>query len=398
MHISQLIELHELAKKEGQKYDKKRSLYKTLIAETGKHFTGIVGPRGAGKTVILKQLASENQNAFYLSADVLEPETDLFSVIRQLTEDFKFKTFLIDEIHFLPSHSAILKKIYDFLDVRVFFTSSVALAMHSSAHDLSRRVRLLPLHYLSFREYLRLARDIDLPKLDLASLTTRQWQAEHLREGHYWNKYLTGGQLPFSFGEPNPMPLLKNIIEKIISRDIPSVLRLAVDEMECFRKLMNFIGRSAVDGINYSSISQNIGITKYKAEQYVNCLEKAFVLHQVFPLGTNVLKEPKILMAPPCRLLYRDYNDAIGGLREDFCAEMMKQAGIEFHYLKSVRGAKTPDYLVANGTEHLVLEIGGKGKGREQFKGIKTEHKLIFAHTDMPDEKRLPLFLLGYLS
>lgn len=398
MNIGQLMEFHELAKKEGQKYDRKRSLYKTLTTETGKHLTGIVGPRGAGKTVILKQLAAENQNAFYLSADVLEPETDLFPVIRQLTENFKFRIFLLDEIHFLTSHSALLKQIYDFLDVKVFFTSSVALAMHSSAHDLSRRARLLPLHYLSFREYLRLVRNIDLPKLDLASIAARQWQTEHLREGHYWNEYLIGGQLPFSFGEPSPLPLLKNIIEKIINKDIPSTLRLTMDELQYLKKLMNFVGRSAVDGINYSSISQNVGITKYKAEQYVSCLEKAFVLHQVFPAGTNVLKEPKILMAPPCRLLYRDYDDAIGGLREDFFAEMMKLAGMEFHYLKSVRGAKTPDYLVVNDSERLVIEIGGKGKGREQFKGIKAERKLIFAHADAPDEKRLPLFLLGYLS
>ncbi len=33
-------------------------------------------------------------------------------------------------------------------------------------------------------------------------------------------------------------------------------------------------------------------------------------------------------MAPPSRLLYRDYEDAVGGLREDFFVEAMKQAGI----------------------------------------------------------------------
>jgi hypothetical protein len=41
------------------------------------------------------------------------------------------------------------------------------------------------------------------------------------------------------------------------------------------------------------------------------------ILHEILPAGTNVLREPKILMAPPTRLLYRDYEDAVGGLRED---------------------------------------------------------------------------------
>ena len=47
--------------------------------------------------------------------------------------------------------------------------------------------------------------------------------------------------------------------------------------------------------------------------------------------------------------------------------------------------------------EKIAIEIGGKGKGREQFKGVKVDRKIIFAHTDVPDSKRYPLFLLGYL-
>ena len=58
--------------------------------------------------------------------------------------------------------------------------------------------------------------------------------------------------------------------------------------------------------------------------------------------------------------------------------------GYRFHYLKSKRGAKTPDFLVEQENESLVIEIGGKGKGREQFKGIKGEKK--------------PLSLLGFIA
>jgi hypothetical protein len=49
--------------------------------------------------------------------------------------------------------------------------------------------------------------------------------------------------------------------------------------------------------------------------------------------------------------------------------------GYKFHYLKTKRGAKTPDYLVEHEKDRFVIEIGGKGKGREQFKGIKIEKK-----------------------
>lgn len=67
----------------------------------------------------------------------------------------------------------------------------------------------------------------------------------------------------------------------------------------------------------------------------------------------------------PARLLYRDLEDAMGGLREDYFGEAVKQAGIRFQYLKSTRGAKTPDFFVDDGHDQIAVEIGGRGKGRE---------------------------------
>ena len=397
MAVKKLIELHELAKREASQYARKRSLYAHVLADSGKHFIGIVGPRGAGKTILLRQYAIDHDDAFYLSADVLETEDDPWTTITSLHQHFGYKTFLIDEIHFLKDATGLLKRLYDFLKVRVLFTSSVALAMHASKQDLSRRVHMLTLPTFSFREYLAFSHDIDLPSLDLDALVARDWKPEHLRAGYHFEAYLRGGLLPFSLEEPDPLPLLSNIVEKVIKRDIPSVARLSLDELEVLQKLLRFVGRSAVDGINYSTLARNLSITKYKAEQYVHCLEKAFVLHQVFPAGTNVLREPKVLMAPPYRLLYRDYDDALGGLREDFFAESMRQAGQSFHYLKSTRGTKTPDFLI-DGQEKLVIEVGGKGKGREQFKGISVDRKLIVAHISTPNDRQVPLHLLGFLA
>ena len=398
MSINRLLELHDLAKQESRKYDRKRFLFPQLMRNKGRHFTGIVGARGTGKTVLLRQYALEHNDAFYLSADTLDQDDDAWGLIRKLNQQYGFRTFLLDEVHFLPDPSALLKRLYDFVDVRILFSSSVALAMQASAHDLSRRVRLMNLHGFSFREYLTFTQGISLPPLELEQIASGKWEPEYLRAGRFFDDYLQGGILPFSLEEPEPLGFLESIIEKVITRDIPSVVRLVVDELESIKRLLRFMGRSAVDGINYSSLSKNLGITKYKAEQYVACLEKAFILHQVFPAGTNVLREPKILMTPPTRLLYRDFEDAVGGLREDFFVETMKQAGIRFQYLKSTRGAKTPDYLIKDAPTKLAVEIGGPSKGRQQFKGVKIDRKIVFAHNPIPEKGRLPLFLLGYLT
>lgn len=228
-------------------------------------------------------------------------------------------------------------------------------------------------------------------------LVNRSWGPEHLRHGYAFEDYLKGGILPFSLEEPNVLTLLENVVKKIIRRDIPNTVPLHLDELSIIERLLRFIGKSSIDGINYSSLARNLGITKYKAESYVNILEKAFFLNVILPRGTNVSKEPKILMYLPLRLLYEDYEFAVGSLREDFFAEIMVMNNLPFHYLKSTRGTKTPDFLIDLDGMEIIIEIGGKGKGRRKFKGITLEKALILSQNTEVEGIRRPLFLLGYL-
>ncbi|MBU4484870.1 AAA family ATPase [bacterium] len=397
MNINQIIELDQLARKDVEKYHKKRTPYfKQIRSSFGKHFVGITGPRGVGKTVLLKQLAYELESSIYISIDALE-EMDLFETCKTLTTKYKIKYFLLDEIHFYRNFERDLKKIFDFLDVHLIFTSSVALAIVDSEYDLSRRVQKFNLYPFSFREYLYFKIDVDLPVLTISQILNKEWSSEHVKYAYLFKDYIQGGLHPFSLEEPDILPLLKNILNKIIQRDIPSVARLQVDELEKINKVVQFIGRSEVGDINYSTISSNVKITKYKAEQYIDLLKKSYVLNPLFPCGTNVLKEPKVLMYLPYRLLYKEYNDAVGALREDFCVEMIKMKMTDVHYLKSTRGAKTPDFLIKTKEGDIVLEVGGKGKGRSQFKGIGVDKKIRFLDSDETRGDVRPLHLLGYL-
>ncbi|MCF6312803.1 MAG: ATP-binding protein [Verrucomicrobiales bacterium] len=396
-NCGQIIDLHELAKGEGRRMFRRRKLLETLLEDRGKHFVGIVGPRGAGKTILLRQMAASDPDAVYLSADTLDEGTDLFEVARTLTERYQYKTLLLDEIHFLDHWQAGLKQIYDFLQIRVVFTSSLALALHRASYDLARRVKLHSLDYFSFAEFLEFRYEKIIEPLGLDDLLAGNWKPVHLRAERFFAEYIEGGLLPFALEEPDPLPLLGNTIETIILKDIPSLLSLKLEEISKLRKLISFVGRSQVDGINYSSLSANLGITKYKAEQYAAAFESAFVLQRVMPAGTNVLREPKILLVPPVRLLHQLANEAKGALREDFFALAMRQAGIDFQYLKGRRGEKTPDFLVKHASMNLALEVGGKGKGRSQFKGVKADRKIILATDVTATQDRWPLHLLGFL-
>lgn len=396
MNLNELSELDLLAKREAKKYPHKREKYESVAIAAGRSFVGIVGPRGVGKTVLLRQLASESDYSFYLSLDTME-EGSLFELARNLHERFKVRLLLFDEIHFQKEYQKELKKIYDFLEIRVIFSSSISLSLYESAYDLSRRSRLEHLLPFSFREFLFFKHGVRLPPLSLNNILANRELNEYLRYEFAFKEYLRGGLFPFSLDEPEVKPVLQNVLKTIIRRDIPHVARLNVDELDSIEKTVRFIGRSEVDEVNYSSVARNLGITKYKSEQYVQLLEKAFVINPVFPAGTNVLREPKILMFLPYRLLFREYGDSIGALREDFLSEALLMAGISFSYLKSTRGAKTPDYLLNLGQEQIIVEVGGKGKGREQFKGVDIKKRLILSQGGGIEGIKRPLLLIGFL-
>jgi len=51
MDIQTLNELHVLALRDAERFPQKRLLFSDVVAQRGKHFVGIMGPRGVGKTV-----------------------------------------------------------------------------------------------------------------------------------------------------------------------------------------------------------------------------------------------------------------------------------------------------------------------------------------------------------
>ena len=111
-----------------------------------------MGPRGAGKTTAMLELAKNIDSVFYMSLDVLAPSTDLFQLIQDVHTTYRPKVLLLDDVHFFPNINQTLKNIYDFLDVQLYFSSSIALAMLQSRIDLARRATIIDVHYFYFLE------------------------------------------------------------------------------------------------------------------------------------------------------------------------------------------------------------------------------------------------------
>ena len=67
-----IFPLDQLARKAAHKFSFKRDIYSTLVRDESKIFKALLGPRGVGKTVLLRQLCSEKKDSVYFSADTLE--------------------------------------------------------------------------------------------------------------------------------------------------------------------------------------------------------------------------------------------------------------------------------------------------------------------------------------
>jgi predicted AAA+ superfamily ATPase len=122
---------------------------------------GILGQRGVGKTILMRQIAQsydiQASKMLYISADNI---INSLSDIAIEFSSFGGELLIIDEIHKANNFALELKTIYDFVDIKVIFSGSSALEIENSKNDLSRRALFYELHSLSFREFLVIKYDL----------------------------------------------------------------------------------------------------------------------------------------------------------------------------------------------------------------------------------------------
>lgn len=399
--IEKVLDLHNLAREGAAKFRKKRFIYGEIKGLAGSRpFVGIAGLRGVGKTVLLRQLALEVPDSVYISMDTLQPGIGLFELARELAANYGVKCLLLDEIHGYPDWQRELKKIFDFLDLRIVFTSSAAIDINQSRYDLSRRVLVLSMPPFSFREYLYFKKDLLIDKIGLDDVLAghKQLYAKLYAYEPYFTEFCLHGTLPAAMEHPFPQ-VMRNIIEKIVNYDLLTFGKLDRSDILNVNGILRFISRSPVDVCSYSLIARNTGVSKYKATEYVHLLEQTFLLRVILPYGPNVVKEPKILYSLPFRAYFAEGVETeklVGAMREEFFVQHITQTDAKINYLKSVRGEKLPDYIMFHKGGKTVFEIGGAGKKRAQLRGVLEEKKFVLSQPGNAREG-IPLLLFGFL-
>ena len=373
------------------KFKRKRHLFYELRNIDEEYYVGIRGFRGVGKTVLMLQLAREFPKSVYFSADstLLKPFS-IYEVVKKLA-DIGFKNIFIDEIHKKPEWTVDIKTLYDEHEVRIFFSGSSSIDLAHSSADLSRRVVLKELPPASFREYLNIKKDTDIPRYSFREILEKKFELiqKYMDSYRYFNEYMTyGGVL---YPQKGFYDALENSLRKVIIEDLSALRSINIKyETDAF-KLLYILAKSPPFEVNYSTIAKRLEISKNMAIRLVHDLTRAGVILPVLPCskkGVDVKKEPKIYLTIPIRMFFAKKGVEInkGAIREEFFVNHVKRI-FEICYLKGKRGEKTPDFLV----ENTVIEVGGESKKRYQ----NPDYIAVDGLT--PERGKIPLFLFGFI-
>lgn len=325
---------------------------------------GIVGPRGVGKSTMVKQfLLANNKNSdwLYVSADHTYFNTHSLNELAYEFIKEGGKHLIVDEIHKLQNWSQALKEIYDsHSNFQVIYTGSSILDIKKGMVDLSRRTLLFEMQGMSFREYLKLYHDIDLPVLNLTDILSQKWEMP--LEFHplpLFRRYLREGYYPFSH-LPGYDIRLQQVISQTLEVDIPAFAGLNLSTTRKLKKLLSIISSSAPYKPSVLNLASELKISKNDVSEYLLYLEKAGMLSQVRDDtgGMRGLGKVEKVFVDNTNLMFAliTGEPEQGTQRETFFYNQMR-------INNDVMTSKHADFRI----EEFVFEVGGKNKGRKQI-------------------------------
>ncbi len=382
----------------------KRYLYSVFNVRN--RLTGLIGPRGVGKTTLLLQYIKnelfKDGKCFYFSADLIYfQQTTLLEFVSNLHLIEGHQIIFIDEIHKYQGWNQELKNLYDaFPSLKIIFSGSSMLDLIQGSHDLSRRAKLYRLHGLSFREYLNFALNLQLKPFSFQEILEDPTAClKQLKEVDrilpHFEEYLKRGYYPFVFEDPHSYyEKVSRVVDKTVFEDISNYYNLKTPNLQYFKKLLTYLASIPPGDLNVHNLAKNLGIDHKTVEHYVTILASVGLIREMRPFegGGSGLRKPSKILLNNTNLIhtiqqYLGQEPSKGMERELFFVQSLQNAGEEVFY------SKQADYR----TRNIVFEIGGKNKTRDQLKELEEPAYLVKDGILQPLKGEIPLFLFGFL-
>lgn len=343
---------------------------------------GITGPRGVGKSTMVKQFILNHDDAretfLYVSADHTYFADHSLTELADTFVNEGGRHLVIDEIHKYAGWSKELKQIYDVhSSLQVVFTGSSVLDIRKGGSDLSRRALMFEMQGLSFREYLGMFKGIESRPYSLDEIIGNKVSLpDEVHPLPLFREYLATGYYPFS-AKPRFDMRMQQIVGETIEVDIPQYANMTPATARKLKRLLVIVSGLAPFKPNMLNLSTELKVSKNDVPDYLVYLEKAGLLGQLRD-ETGGLRglgkvEKVYLDNPSLMTVLAGGAPDPGNLRETFFYNQMRVRN-------DVVSSKVSDFCIGKYT----FEVGGRNKGKRQVadteNGIVVRDDIEYGH------------------
>ena len=384
--------------------DESSTFHRYLMAEIDwrDRLICIKGPRGIGKTTLMRQyvkdtFGEDSQQAVYASLDDLWFARHSLKDFVAYLYEHGFTHVFLDEVHHLGREWSLqMKNIADqFRKVNIVYSGSSLLQLEKAQGDLSRRQATYMLEGMSFREYLKLE-----GLLDFNALTIEELLADHvniasridkeLKVLPHFESYLKCGYYPF-YRESNAKfrERLVETVNKVLEFDYPAIDDVSQDTIRKTRKMLMVLAESCPQTPNMSALYRELETGRDQGLKMLKALQRAGLIALVDSKSRKLddLSKPEKIYVNNTNLMHALVPRVdLGVARETFFFNQAKKDHV-------VTYTGVGDFVVDG---KWTFEVGGKGKGYDQIADVPNSF-VVNDGVSVGYGKKIPLWLFGFL-
>ena len=256
----------------------------------------ITGARQVGKTTMLKQMSKNHGETLWLDADLNEVREKLtnpsLETLRAIIGNYKL--VIIDEVQRIVNPGLMLKILVDnFKEVQFIATGSSALEISDSIFEpMTGRHFLFHLYPFALSELYT----------SQSSFQIEQQLAFHLVYGSYPE---------VSLRRDLSQSILQNLAQQYLYKDV--LVWKDIRKPELLDKLLRLLAYQMCSEVSVHELANRLKVKSETVENYIDLLEKSFVIYRLKAYSTNPRKE----LSKMSKFLFWD-NGIRNAIIEDF--------------------------------------------------------------------------------
>jgi predicted AAA+ superfamily ATPase len=253
-----------------------REIFTKLVSKADfKKALILLGPRQVGKTTLIKKIAERISPSYlYLNGDELPTQQALQNANLAFLKAYvgNHKCIVIDEAQRIPNIGLTVKIILDNIEgIQVLVTGSSSLELASTINEpLTGRKWEYQLFPLSWNE---LVNGLGLPNC-LSSL------GNFLVFGSYPEVVTSAGQ---------EIPVLSNLASSYLYKDLLNYQ--GIRRPELLSRILQALAWQVGAEVSLNELSQTVQADKNTVQNYIDLLEKSFIINKLNPFSRNLRGE-----------------------------------------------------------------------------------------------------------